>query len=145
MRLPPILFVFAAGAVTLGISQTLTPTVHAQSVPAAPALRVSVQNLHTKQTAGGIEVTGKIVNTGQQTLSYPAVACIFTDAAGAELERADGYLTAGPVGPGQSAAFRAIAPELPAFAQVTLRLREAGRTVSVQPLARSASRRTTVR
>lgn len=145
MQISPVFLVLAAGLATLGVSQTLTPTVHAQTIPAAPALRVSVQNLHTKRTAGGIEVTGKIVNIGQQALSYPAVVCIFTDAAGAEIERADGYLTAGPVGPGQNAAFRAIAPALPAFTKVTLRLREAGRTVFVQPLAQSASRPATVR
>ncbi len=160
MRLSPVLLISAAGLVTFGVSQTLTPTVHAQTVhaqtvhaqtvhaqtnPAAPALRVSVQSLHTKQTSGGVEVTGKIVNTGRQALSYPAIVCVFTDAAGAEIGHADGYFTLGPVGPGQSAGFRAVAPTVPAFAKVILRLREAGQTVTVQPLAQSASRCTTVR
>ena len=141
----PLFLVLAAGLVTFGVSQTLAPTAHAQAVPAAPALRVSVHSLHLKQTIGGVEVTGKIVNTGQQALSYPAVVCIFTDAAGAEIGHADGYLTAGPVGPGRSAGFRAVSPTMPVFAQVTLRLREAGQTVTVQPLVQPASRRTTVR
>ena len=145
MRLPPILLAFAAGAVTLGISQTLTPTVHAQAAPAASALRVSVQSLRVRQTLGGTEVTGRIVNTGRQALSYPAVVCIFTDAAGAEINHADGYFTTGPVGPGQGANFRAVSPAGPAFAKVVLRLREAGQPVSIQPLAQSASCRTTVR
>jgi hypothetical protein len=155
----PLLPVLAAGLATLGISQTLAPTVHAETVLAetvlaVPALRVSVQSLHVKQTPGGVEVTGRIVNTGQRALSYPAVACVFTDAAGAEVQHADGYLTAGPVAPGQAASFRAMSPASPHFAQITLRLREAGRTVTVQPLAPlaaghlsahlSASRRTTV-
>ena len=142
MRLPPILLVFAAGAVTVGISQTLAPTVHAQAVPAAPALRVSVQSLHTKQTAGGVEVTGRIVNTGRQALIYPTVVCVFTDTAGAEVGRADGYLTAGPVEAGQSVAFRAFTPKMPTFAAAALRLREAGLPVTVQA---SDSLRTTVR
>ena len=142
MRLPPILLVFAAGAVTVGISQTLAPTVHAQAAPVVPALRVSVQSLHTRLTASGMEVTGRIVNTGRQTLTYPAVVCVFSDAAGMEVGRADGYLTAGPVEPGQSVAFRASAPKMSAFAAATLRLREAGQTVTVQA---SDSRRTMVR
>ncbi len=119
MRLSPISLVFAAGAVTLGISQTLAPTAHAQAVPAASALRVSVQSLHTKLTAGSIEVTGRIVNTGRQALTYPTVVCVFTDAAGAEVGYAAGCLTRGPIMPRQSAGFRAIAPALPAFANVT--------------------------
>ena len=142
MRLPPILLVFTAGAVTVGTGQTLAPTVHAQAVPAAPALRVTVQSLHAKLTAGGVEVTGRIVNTGQQALTYPAVVCVFSDAAGMEVGRADGYFTAGPVEPGQSVTFRASAPKMPAFAAAALRLREAGQTVTVQA---SDSRRTMVR
>lgn len=166
MRLSPILLVLTAGLVSLGVSQTLTPTAHAQAVPDqtapaqavlvqaapnAPALRVSIQSLHLKQTLGGLEVTGWITNTGRQTLTYPAVVCVFTDAVGAEVGRAAGYLTAGPVRPGQSVNFRASAPKMPAAA-AALRLREAGQTVTVQPpaqtvqsLAQSASRRTTVR
>ena len=143
MQLSPVLLFCAAALATFGVSQTLAPTAQAQAVPAAPALRVCVQSLHAKQTAGGIEVTGRILNTGRQALIYPAVVFIFTDAAGTEMEHADGYLLAGPVAPGQSAGFRAAAPPLPAFAQVTLRLREAGRTVTVQPRLQSASRRTT--
>ncbi len=142
MRLPPIVLVFAAGAVTLGISQTLAPTAHAQAIPAAPALQVSVQSLHTRQTIRGTEVTGRVANTGRQTLTYPSVVCVFTDAAGTEVGRADGYFLAGPVGPGQSAGFRAIAPAVSVSAKVTLCLREAGHAVTVQL---SDSRRTMVR
>ncbi len=142
MQHSPIILVFAAGLLTLGVSQTLSPTVHAETVPAVPALRVFVQSLHVKQTLGGMEVTGKIVNTGQQALTYPAVACVFTDAAGAEIEHADGYLTAGPVAPGQGARFRAMTPTTPHYAKIILRLREAGHPVAIQP---SASRCTTVR
>ena len=142
MRLPPILLVLAAGAVTLGAGQTLAPTAHAQADPAAPALRVSVQSLHTKLTARGVEVTGRLANTGRQALTYPAVVCVFTDAAGTEVGQADGYFTAGPVGPGQSVTFRASGPKMHAFAAAALRLREAGQAVTVQA---SDSRRTTVR
>lgn len=133
MRLSPLVLVGAAGLVTFGVSQTLTPTAFAQPtpVPSAPALRVSVQSLHTKQRLGSVELTGRIVNTGRQALSYPSVLCLFTDASGREVGRADGYLLAGPVAPGQSVGVRAAAP-LPAFAAVSLRLREAGRTVTVQ-------------
>lgn len=142
MRFFPLLFVSAAGLLTLGVSQALSPTAHAQADPAAPALRVSVQSLHTKQTAYGMMLTGRIVNTGRQALTYPSAVCVFTDAADREVGRADGYLTAGPVEPGRSTDFRAMAAALPAFAKITLRLREAGKTVIVQPFD---SRRTTVR
>lgn len=145
MRLSPIFLVFAAGAAALGLSQTLAPTAYAQAVPAAPALRVSVQSLHAKETAGGTEVTGRLVNTGRQALTYPAVVCIFTDPVGAEVGHADGYLTAGPVEPGQSVTFRASAPKMPVFTSAALRLREAGQTVMVQPLAQSDRCRTTAR
>ncbi len=141
MRLSATFLVCAAGLMTLGASQTLAPTVHAQSAPAPPALRVAVQSLHAKQTLGGVELTGRITNTGRQALSYPAVVCVFTDTSGREVGRADGYFLAGPVEPGQSAGFRAAAANLPAFAAVSVRLREAGRPVLVQ----AANCRTTVR
>ncbi len=146
MRLPPILLVLTAGAVFFGVSQTLAPTVRAQAAPnqtisPMPALRVSVQSLHFKPALGGLEVAGRITNTGRQTLTYPAVVCVFTDAAGAEVGHADGYLTAGPVKPGQSVNVRAFSPKMPAFAAVALRLREAGQSVTVQA---PESRRTTV-
>ena len=132
MRFSPLALVCAAGLVTLGVSQTLAPTVHAQPVLTVPALRAAVQSLHTKQVAGGIELTGRIVNTGRQAFSYPAVVCVFTDAAGREVGRTGGYFLAGPVGPGQSADFRAATPNMPPFAAVSVRLWEAGRLVTVQ-------------
>ena len=141
MHFSPLVLVCTAGLVTFGVSQTLVPTAHAQSVPVMPALRAAVQSLHTKQVVGGIELAGRIVNTGRQTLSYPAVVCVFTDAAGREVGRTDGYFLAGPVGPGQSADFRAATPNMPPFAAVSVRLREAGRLVTVQ----SDNCRTTIR
>ena len=146
MRLPPLFLVCAAGAVTFAFSQTLSPTARAQSIAAAPALRVSVQTLTAKQTPGGIEVTGRVVNTGRQALTYPSVVCVFSDASGREVGRTNGYFTAGPVEPGQSAEIRAVSPQTPAFAAVSVRLREAGQTVTVQPpVQSSASRRMTSR
>lgn len=132
MRLSPTVLICAAGLATLGVSQALAPTAYAQSAPAVPAVRVSVLNLDTRQTLGCVELTGRLVNTGQQTLSYPSVMCIFVNTAGREVGRAEGYLLAGPVAPGQSVGFRASAPNLPAFAAVSLRLREAGRPAAVQ-------------
>ena len=146
MRLSPIFLICAAGLATFAAAQTLTPTAHADAAGTNPMLRVSVHNLQTKQTVRGIELTGRLENTGQQTLTYTSVVCIFTDVSGKELGRGDGYLTAGPVGPGQSARFRALASSVPVSAKVTLLLREAGQTVLVQmPSAQAASRRTTSR
>lgn len=146
MRLSPIFIFCAAGLTTFAVSQTLTPTVHAQGTNAQNSLRVSVQNLHSTQTVCGRELTGRLENTGQQTLTYTSVVCVFTDASGKEVGRSDAYLTAGPVGPGQSASFRALSPSVPASAKVSLQLREAGQTVTVEMSpVQAASRRTTSR
>ncbi len=142
MRLPPALLVCAAGLVTFGLIQAQTPIARAESTDRVPPLRAVVQNLHTKQTTGGTELTGTIINTGRLTLTYTSVTAVFTDAAGVEVGRGDGYLTAGPVAPGQSAGVRAALPGMPTFAKVSLHLREGGQIVTVQP---SASRRTMVR
>ena len=141
MQFSPLVLACAAGLVTFGVSQALAPTAHAQSVPATPLLQAAVQRLHTKQTLGGIELTGQIINTGRQALSYPSVVCVLTNAAGQEVGRVDGYFLAGPVAPGQGVGFRAAAPNMPPFAAVAVRLREAGRPVTVQ----AANCRTTVR
>ena len=141
MRFSPLALVCAAGLMTFGVSQTLAPTAHAQSVPAAPLLQVAVRSLHTKQAVGGVELTGRIVNTGRQALTYPSLVCVFTNASGREVGRADGYFLAGPVGPGQGADFRAATPNMPPFAAVSVRLREAGRLVTIQ----SDNCRTTIR
>ena len=132
MQLPPIFLVCAAGLATFGVGQVLAPTVRADTVAAAPALQVSVQRLHVTRTPGGIEITGQIKNTGRQPLCYTSVVCVFTDPAGREVGRGDGYLTAGPVAPGEAAGFRAMALSLPPFTQATLRLREAGQAVTVE-------------
>ena len=146
MRLSPIFLICAAGLTTFAVTETLTPTVHAQGADAQNPLRVSVQNLHTKQTVRGRELTGRLENTGQRTLTYTAVVCVFTDASGKEVGRSDAYLTAGPVEPGQSVGFRTLSPAVPTFAKVSLQLREAGQTVIVQmPPFQAASRRTTSR
>ncbi len=154
MHIPPVLLVLAAGAVTLAAGQISAPTARAQSAPIqsalAPKYRVSVQNLHTKRTAGSTEVTGRVVNIGASALTYTAVTAVFTDAAGQEVGSAAGYLLAGPLGPGQSAGFRAVAPNAPAGSVVSLRLREAGHAVAVDAGRLSAAqapdrRLTTVR
>ena len=146
MRLSPIFLICAAGFATFAAAQTLTPIAHADAAGTSPMLRVSVRSLQTKQTVRGVELTGRLENTGQQTLTYTSVVCVFTDASGKELGRGDGYLTTGPVGPGQTAGFRALASSAPASAKMTLLLREAGQAVLVQmPSAQAASRRTTSR
>ena len=152
MRSSPVFLAAAAGLATLGLSQLHPPTAQAQAANAVPALRAAVQSLHTKQTLSGVELTGRIQNTGRQTLTYTALVCIFTDASNREVGRGDGYLLAGPVAPGQSAGFRAMLPQMPASSHLSLRLREAGQTVTLEaarPLPADiqalASRPTTVR
>ena len=136
MQLSPLFLIFAASAATFGIGQALLPTARAQPGKAPLAIpaeyRVRVQSLHTKRTLSGIEVTGEIVNTGRQTLTYTSVVTVFTNEAGQELGRGDGYLVAGPVRPGQAAEFRASLPQAPIFTGVTLLLHEAGHSVAVE-------------
>ena len=146
MQMSPLFFLVGAGAATLGLGQTLLPTARAQA--AAPILyHVAVRSLAARHTPGGLEITGRIVNTGRRALSYTSVRLIFTDAAGTEIGRAPGYLTAEPLWPGQSAEVRAVLPETAPFHTVTLQLRDAGHPVTVDtaegfhPLDR---RRTTV-
>jgi hypothetical protein len=135
MRLSPLFLVAAAGMATLSIGQLLLPTARAQSTGPAPAAlldyRVSVKSLHTQRTPHGLEVTGQIFNTGRQTLTYTSLVLVFTNAAG-QGTREDAYLTTGPVRPGQSAEFRAFAPDAPPFIGISLRLREAGHPVLVE-------------
>lgn len=146
MRLSPTFLICAAGLATLAAGQALTPTAHAQSADAPLPLRVTIQRLQSRQTVRGTELTGRLTNTGQEALTYTSISCIFTDGFGKEIGRSDAYLTAGPVGPGQSARFRALSPAVPATAKLALHVREAGQTVIVQmPLAQAASRRTTSR
>ena len=135
MQFSPLVLVLAASAGAFGIGQALLPTVRAEPIKAASRLstdyRVQVESLHTKHTTSGMEITGKILNTGRQTLTYTSVVTVFTDASGQEIGHGDGYLAAGPVCPGQAAEFRANAPETPGVSGVTLRLSEAGHSVSV--------------
>ncbi len=135
MRFSPSFCVCAAALVTLGVGQAVLPTAHAQNAGTMPALpadyQVSVQNLDARHTPRGLEVTGQIVNTGRQTLTYTSVMLVFTHTAGPDT-RENAYLTAGPVRPGQTAGFRAALPEPPAFAGISLSLREAGKPVVVK-------------
>jgi hypothetical protein len=136
MQLSSLFLILAASAATFGAGQALLPTAQAQPIKAPAALstppyRVRVEHLHTKRTASGIEVTGQIVNTGCQSLTYTSLVTVCTDETGRELARGDGYLTAGPVRPGQAAGFRGSLPETPAFTDVTLVLHEAGHPVTV--------------
>ena len=113
MQLSPICLVLAAGLATLGISQAVLPTAHAQAsgAQAAPSLyQAAVKNLHTAHTQRGLETTGTIVNTGSRTLTYTSVVLVFKSADGAEVAEAPAYLTTGPVGPGQSANLRSASP-----------------------------------
>ncbi len=149
MRLSPLFLVFAAGCITFGIGQAVLPTAHAQAISnaqaTAPEYQVSVKSLHTAHTKSGLEVTGEIVNTGSGTLTYTAVVLVFKTADGAEAALEPAYLTTGPVGPGQSAKFRAASPEL-TYASVLVRLHEAGHLVTVTPEYQNPDkRRTTVR
>ena len=86
MRFSPSFCVCAAALVTLGVGQAVLPTAHAQNAGTMPALpadyQVSVQNLDARHTPRGLEVTGQIVNTGRQTLTYTSVMLVFTHTAG---------------------------------------------------------------
>ena len=151
MQFQPLFFVFAAGCLTLGISQAVLPIAHAQEKDAAPQYKVRVKNVQVTRAQNGIEVTGQIVNTGTALLTYTSIITVFKDRAGVEVAHGAGYLTAGPVQPGQSASFRATSPSGARFKAVSLRLTEAGQTVTVEtdaappaaPLQASAKRRTT--
>ena len=136
MQLSPLVLVCAASAMTFGIGQALLPTAHAQPAKAAPAplaqYRILLKSLHTRRTAGGLEITGRIVNAGRRTLIYTSVVPVFTDAAGQETGRGTGYLTAGPLKTGQAAEFRASEPAPPQFAHVEMMFREAGQAVRVE-------------
>ncbi len=140
MQLSPLCFVLAAGLVTFGIGQAVLPTVHAQTIP---VYQVAVKNLHTAHTKSGLETTGTIVNTGSGTLTYTSIVLVFKSAGGTEAAE-PAYLTTGPVGPGQSAAFRSASPEM-TYVSVSVCLREAGHPVTVTPEYQSDKRRTTVR
>lgn len=147
MRLSPLFLVAAAGIATLGIGQAILPTAYAQANGTAPAVpleyRVSVKSLYAKHTPHGLEVTGQILNTGRQTLTYTSLVLVFTNAAGQDT-REDAYLTTGPVRPGQTAQFRAAAPDAPPFTGISLRLREAGHPVTVETeIAQNSDKRRT--
>ena len=134
MQFSPFFLVWAACAATFGFGQALLPTAHAHPAKAllSAPYRVRVESLHMKRTAAGLEITGQILNTGRQTLTYTSVAAVFTDAAGQEIGRGDGYLAAGPLRPGQAAEFRACSPSPPAFAGVSVWVQEAGHSVKVE-------------
>ena len=142
MQLSPLCLVFAAGLVTFGIGQAVLPTAHAQA--AAPEYQAAVKNLHTAHTKSGLETTGTIVNTGSGTLTYTSIVLVFRAADGTEAA-VPAYLTTGPVSPGQSAGLRSASPEM-AYASVSVRLREAGKPVTVTTEHQNSDkRRTTVR
>ena len=147
MRASPLFCICAAGLATLGIGQAMLPTAHAQASGTAPTLpsthyQVSVQSLHITHTPRGLEVTGQIVNTGRQMLTYTSIVLVFTHSAGPDT-RENAYLTAGPVRPGGSAEFRAALPEPPAYISISLGLREAGKSVTVKSGDAQADRRLT--
>ncbi len=135
MQLSPLYLVFAASLATLGVGQAILPTVHAQA--ATPEYQVAVKNLHTAHTKSGLETTGTIVNTGCGTLTYTSIVLVFKTADGTETA-VPAYLTTGPVGPRQSAGFRSASPER-AYSSVSVRLREAGHSVTIQPAQNSHS------
>jgi len=148
MQLSPLCLVFAAGLTTLGVGQAVLPTAHAQASDnrqaATPLYQVAVKKLHTAHTKGSLETIGEIVNTGSGTLTYTSVVLVFKTADGTEAASVPAYLTTGPVGPGQSAEFRAASPER-TYASVSVRLRESGHPVTVEPAQNPDKRRTTVR
>lgn len=152
MRLSSVFLVFTAAGVTFSIGQAILPTAHAQSAASPlPAYQVSVNGVNTKHAAGGLEVSGQIVNRGFQPLTYTSVVVVFSNTAGKEIAHAPAYLTSGPVLPGGSAEFRSSVPEVPAFTAVSVRLREAGQAVTVEAASQSIAtaqnpekRRTTV-
>lgn len=154
MQIPPAFFAAAAVIATAGIGQILPPTVYAQTMHAArsrPAptqppvqsptqagdYRVRVEGLTLLSAGGAWEINGRVVNTGRKTLTYTSVVALLTSPSGQEIGRGDGYLTAGPLTPRQSAEVRAAIPAISArdhkqFAHAALTLREAGQNVAIE-------------
>jgi len=130
-EIPPFAFAAAVCAATFGLSQSLVPTVMAQSAP-APHYRVRIEWEKASRIAGGLTVRGKITNTGSRSLIYTQVAPLLVDAAGRVVYRTSGYLTVSPLPPGASAEFRACGPEAPAFAGLHTAFHEAGQPVIVE-------------
>lgn len=103
----------------------------------APPLRVVVESQKATPSVQGLVITGRIRNVGPQSLTYVQIVPLLSDQGGHVIYRGSGYLTVSPLRPGQSAEFRAYAPDAPAFSRVSLALRESGRPVVVQDLKES--------
>ena len=106
-----------------GSSASLVPT---------QALCVAVEWQKATPGPRGLLITGKIRNTGTLPLTYTQVVPLLTDQNGKVVCRANGYLTVSPLKPGQAAEFRAYVADVPRFSQMTLALRESGRSVVVE-------------
>ncbi len=133
MKLPFVLVIAACGT-ALALAQALAPTARAQtvSVPAAPAYRLRLDWQKAERGPGGLVVRGRVTNTGRSALTYTRVTPLLLDGAGRTIYHGSGYLTAGPLRPGQSAEFRAFEPSAPAFAGARVEFHEAGQPVLVQ-------------
>ena len=138
MNISPFALAAAACAATLAVSQSVVPTVRAQSV-VAPPYRVRVEWQKANRVAGGLTVRGKITNTGSEPLTYTQVTPILVDAAGRCVYKVSGYLTVSPLLPGAAAEFRASGPLPPKFSGLRTSFFEAGKAVLIEPAAKEAS------
>ncbi len=130
----PFALVIAACGAALALGQVAVPTVRAQAVPtpAPPAYRLRLDWQKAERGPGGLVLRGRVTNTGRSALTYTRVTPLLLDGAGRTIYHGSGYLTAGPLRPGQSAEFRAFEPSAPAFARARVEFHEAGRPVFVQ-------------
>jgi hypothetical protein len=130
----PFALVIAACGAALALGQVTVPTVRAQAVPAPapPAYRLRLDWQKAERGPGGLVLRGRVTNTGRSALTYTRVTPLLLDGAGRTIYHGSGYLTAGPLRPGQSAEFRAFEPSAPAFARARVEFHEAGQPVFVQ-------------
>jgi len=143
MKFSPLFLIAAASLATVAAGQALTPPARTQAVvPLAYHVRVDWQK--AEAGASGLVIRGSITNTGTTPLTYTQVTPTLVDHAGKEIFRGNGYLTASPLLPGQSAEFRACETDAPRFAGLRMAFREAGHPVLVEGPRASVSPKTMV-
>ena len=138
MKISPFALAAAACAATLAVSQSIVPTVRAQSV-VVPSYRVRVEWQKANRIAGGLTVRGRITNTGREPLTYTQVTPTLVDAAGRSVYKVNGYLTVSPLLPGVAAEFRASGPLPPRFSGLRTAFYESGLPVLIEPAIKESS------
>jgi len=138
MNISPFALAAAACAATLAVSQSVVPTVRAQSI-VVPPYRVRMEWQKANRVAGGLTVRGKITNTGREALTYTQVTPTLVDAAGHSIYKVSGYLTVSPLLPGAEAEFRASGPLPPKFAGLRTAFYESGKPVLIEPARQLSS------